>query len=349
MKKTVFVSAAAVTTLLAVVGCGTSPSANTASTSNSGNGTATSSSSGSLPIVKVAYMPDIHGAAPIVIGQQEGFFKQAGIDVQPVKFTSGPPEIDAMASGQIDIAYIGPGAMFLAAKGKTNVIAIDSLNVGDMLLARPNSGINNLQDLKGKTIGVPKGTSGEMILDLALKKAGLTSSDVKIVNMDVSSAISAFVSGHIDAVALWNPYTAQIQQQVSGTKVLATDKNFMPQYSFPQMWTVNPAFEKSHPQLVQKFIDALAKSNDWRMQHIDQAVTMTAQYTNAPASALKSQAGTTQWLSSADIKKDFQDGTVDTWLGNLENLFVKTGQLSSVVPAKNFVDAQFYENINTGN
>ncbi|UOF88751.1 aliphatic sulfonate ABC transporter substrate-binding protein [Fodinisporobacter ferrooxydans] len=342
MKKIVSLSVLSSLVIFSLSGCGSSStgSANVANNSNS-----SSSGSNKLPVVRVAYMPDIHGAAPIIIGQKEGFFKKEGLDVKPVKFTSGPPEVDAMAAGQIDMAYLGPGAIFLAAKGKTNIIAVDSLNVGDMILANPKSGIKTLADLKGHTIGVPKGTSGEMILDLALKKAGLTNSDVKVVNMDVSSAVSGFVAGHVDAVAIWNPYTSQIEKQVPGTIKLADDKDFMPEYTFPQIWTANPEFEKNHKDVVQKFVNALAQASDWRMQHIQQAVKMTADFVNAPADALQSQSDTTQWLSSADIKKDFADGSVGKWCENLEKLFIQTGKLDSVVPSKNFVHSEFYQNL----
>ncbi len=339
MKRVMLAGAISLASVVALAGCGTS-------SENSTNAqTSKDKESGKLPVVRVAYMPDIHGAAPLAIAQKEGYFKQQGIDVQPVKFTSGPPEIDAMAAGQVDIAYIGPGAIFLAAEGKADIVAVDSLNVGDMILANPKSGIKTLADLKGHTIGVPKGTSGEMILNLALKKAGLTPSDVKIVNMDVSSEVSGFVAGHVDAVATWNPYTSEIQKQMPNTVVLATDRTFMPEFTFPQVWTASPSFEKSHSDLVQKFVNALAEANDWRMNHVQQAVSMTASFTGAPAASLQSQAGTTDWLSSSQIRSYMVDGTVDGWMKNLEEQFVQSGTLPKVVNPSTFVNEKYYKNI----
>lgn len=355
MKRTMMVGTIALASVFVIAGCGTTNSTNATNATNSSSSTNTTnssnssstpaSSSGNLPVVRVAYMADIHGAAPIAIAQKEGYFKQQGIDVKPILFTSGPPEIDAMAAGKIDIAYIGPGAIFLAAEGKTDIVAVDSLNVGDMILANPKSGIKTLADLKGHTIGVPKGTSGEMILNLALKKAGLTSSDVKIVNMSVSSEISGYVAGHVDVVATWNPYSAQMQKQVPGTVVLATDKTFMPQFTFPQVWTANPSFESAHSDVVQKFVNALAEANDFRMNHVKQAVAMTASYTGAPADSLAAQATTTQWLSSSTIKEDMANGMVDKWMTNLEKQFVQSGTLPKLVPASKFVNDAYYKNV----
>lgn len=344
MKRTKLVGTIAAAVVVAIAGSeiGVTYATHKSNLSSTQTGAASTSA---LPVVRVAYMPDMHGAAPLVIAQKEGFFKKQGIDVQLVKFTSGPPEIDAMAAGQINMAYIGPGAIFLAAEGKADIVAVDSLNLGDMILASPKSGIKNIADLKGHTIGVPEGTSGQMIFDLALKKAGLKTSEVKVVNMDVSSEVSAFVAGHVDAVATWNPYSAEIQQQVPGAKVLATDKTFMPEYTFPQVWTASPSFEKSHSAEVQKFVNALAEANDWRKNHLQQAVSMTAAFTGAPADSLKAQVGTTEWLSSSQIKTDMANGTADKWIDNLEKLFVQLGTMPSVVSPSKFVKDTYYNNV----
>lgn len=298
-----------------------------------------------LPKINVAYMPDMHGSTPIVLGEEKGYFKEAGIQVNAVKFLSGPPELQAMASGDIDIAYIGPGATFLAAQGKGTIVAIDSLNTGDMVFATQKSGIKDWKDLKGKMVGVPKGTSGEMILNLGLEKGGLKPSDVNILNMDVAGAVSAFVSGKVDAVAIWAPYTAEIEKQVGADKIvkLGDNKTFFPDYVFPQSWVASPKFLKEKPELVQKFVQAWTKANDYRIKHIDEAVQLTSKFTQVPEDSLKIQVGTTQWLDNGEQANKFSDGTVNKWFESLEKLFVQNGSLQSVVPADKFVNKDVFQ------
>ncbi|WP_248926051.1 ABC transporter substrate-binding protein [Paenibacillus hamazuiensis] len=328
--------------LLSACGSGTAPGA-------SGQGAPTAAPTQTqapkeAPTINVAYMPDMHGATPIVIGEEKGFFKEAGIKVNAVKFLSGPPEFQAMASGDIDIAYIGPGAAFLAAQGKGNIIAIDSLNTGDMVFATKKSNIKDWKDLKGKTVGVPKGTSGEMILNLGIEKGGLKPSNVNIVNMDVAGAVSAFVSGKVDAVAIWSPYTVEIEKQVGKDNIvkLGDNKTFFPEYVFPQSWVVNPKFLKEKPELVEKFLAAWAKANDYRIQNIDEAVKMTAKFTQVPEDSLKVQVDTTEWIDSKKQIDYFKDGTVGKWFENLEKLFVQGEKLTEVVPADKFVSKDPY-------
>jgi NitT/TauT family transport system substrate-binding protein len=340
-KKWFTLFALALSLMMVLGACGnTAPSAD----GQSGSQSNTATDSKDLPKINVAYMPDMHGATPVVLGQEKGYFKEAGIDVNPIKFLSGPPEFQAMASGDIDIAYIGPGATFLAAQGKGNIIAIDSLNTGDMVLATKKSGITDWKGLKGKTVGVPKGTSGEMILNLGLEKAGLKPSDVNIVNMDVAGAVSAYVANKVDAVAIWSPYTAEIEKQVGKDNMvtLGDNKTFFPEYVFPQSWVVNPSFLKAHPDLVEKFITAWAKANDYRMQHIDEAISLTAKYTQVPEDSLKVQVSTTEWIDSKKEIDYFKDGTVNKWFENLEKLFVQNGNLPEVVKADKFVSSDPY-------
>lgn len=323
----VFLAIICIVTLLA--GC----------SSNGISNSTSDSTDDEMPTVRVAYMPDIHGAAPLVIGEEKGYFEDAGIKVKPVKFNDGPTEFQAMVSGDIDIAYIGPGATYLAAKGQGNIITIDSLNTGDMVLAKKESGIKDFKDLKGKKVGVPEGTSGDMILTLGLSEAGMDKNDIDAVNMDVSNEVSAFISDKIDAAAIWNPYSNEIEKEVEKSNItkLADGSDFGPEYTFPQSWVASPEFMEEHDDETEKFLEAWTKANDYRKEHTDEAVEMTADSIDVPEDSLESMVETTEFLSSDEINQHFEDGDVSTWYENLQNLFVKTEQMDKAVDPDKFV------------
>lgn len=300
------------------------------------------SGSGELVKLRVGYIPDIHGGAIIAVGNEKDYWKKAGVDLAAEKFASGPPEIEAIAAGKLDIAYIGPGASWMAASGKAVVITVDSLNTGDFVIAHPKSNVKELKDLKGKKVGVPKGTSGEMILQLALKKAGLTDKDIEMVNMEPAAVVTAFVGGQIDVAAIWSPMTEEIKKRVPDAKFLADNTNFFPDYSFPQMWVASPDLVKNNPAAVEKFLKGFIMANDYRMKNVEDAVKWTAKLAEAPEDGLRSQATTTKWLSSDDMLKANQDGSTYKWFEGLESLFVQFGKLPSVVPAKNFVNVDLF-------
>lgn len=289
--------------------------------------------------INFAYMPNMGGAAPIAIGEEKGFFKEEGIKLNAVKFLSGPPEFQAMASGDIDIAYIGPGATFLSAQGQGNIIGLVSLGKSDMVFATKKSGIKEWKDLKGKTIGVPKGTSGEMVLNLGLEEAGLKPSDVNIINMDVAGAVTAYVANKVDAVAIWSPYTTEIEKQVGAENMIKLGDNasFYPEYSFPASWVVSKKFLKENPELVEKFMKAMAKITDYKINNIDEAVKLTAEYTQVPEDSLKQELDSIDWIDSAEMVEVFNNGQAVKWFDNLQKLFVANEKLDKAVPSADFL------------
>ncbi|GIP29529.1 bicyclomycin resistance protein [Paenibacillus sp. J23TS9] len=289
--------------------------------------------------INVGYIPDLNGAAPIVVADEKGFFKDAGLNVNAVKFLSGPPEFQAMASGDLDIAYIGPGATFLAAQGQGKIIALASLGFGDMVYATKKSGIQDWKDLKGKTVGVPKGTSGEMILNLGIEKGGLKPSDVNIVNIDVAGAVSAFVANKVDAVAIWSPYTKEIEKQLGKENIvkLGDNRTFYPDYVFPASWVVNPKFLEEKPEVVQQFLEAWVKANDYKIKNVDETISLTSKYTQVPEDSLKEQYETMEWIESSKIAGYMKDGTSVKWFENLEKMFVANGKMAEVVPGDKFI------------
>jgi NitT/TauT family transport system substrate-binding protein len=303
-----------------------------------GNSMATSNS----PSLRIGYQPDVHGAGIIAVANHQNFWQQAGIQAQTKSFSTGPAEVQAMVGGDLDIAYLGPGAAWLCATGKCTVIAVDSLNVGDYVLAQPGKGITSLADLKGKKVGVPLGTSGEMVLDLALQKVGLTEKDVQLEPLDPASVVTAFISGQIDAAAIWSPLTTQIEQRVPQTKVLIDDSAFFPQHSFPQMWVAAPSLVKNHPDLVQKFLKAFILANDYRVSHLLDTVQWTASFAQIPSAGLQAQVTTTKWLSSSQIQQDNSNGATYQWFQSLNQLFVQMKKISSVGDAKSYVNVALF-------
>jgi len=127
-------------------------------------------------------------------------------------FTFGPPQIEALNAGRIDIAITGntPPIFGAAANSKTRVVAAwDGASAGEQILVRTNSTIKTVNDLRGKTILVGKGSAAHGDLLEHLSDAGLRPKDVKLVFLQPADALSAFSNGQGDAWAIWDPYTAQ--------------------------------------------------------------------------------------------------------------------------------------------
>ncbi|GJF31314.1 lipoprotein [Kitasatospora sp. NE20-6] len=318
LRRALFAASAVTVLSLSVTACS---SGSTAST-GSGDGAAKTAK------VRFGYISDFNGASLLAIADKQGLWKKQGLDPELKVFTNGPLQIQALGAGDLDFGYIGPGALWLPASGKAKVVAINTLAYADRVIAQP--GITSVRDLKGKKVGVPAGTSGEMVLNLALQQAGLSPKDVQKVPMDPSTVVSAFVSGQIDAAGIWYPLIDTIKAKKPGLSEIASTRDFTGR-AFP---TAFVSGTKTDAGLSGKVVKVLQEANDWRAAHPDEAVAEAAALLKLDPAKVKADAANVQTMTTADLVAKTKDGTVDGWLKGLGDFFVSTGQLkNSPAPA----------------
>ncbi len=139
------------------------------------------------------------------------------------------------------------------------------LGNGDAIVGLKSHGVETLADLKGKKVGYSSGTSSENILQLALKRVGLTMDDIVAYEMDASSLTSAITSGSLDACATWSPSTETICNQIGDDAVvLAKNKTFSDETVNIASWIVMPSWAEKNHDLLVKFTRALYKGEDYR-------------------------------------------------------------------------------------
>ncbi len=160
----------------------------------------------------------------LYLAQEKGFYKQEGVAVRLVEFSSLSDARRAYERGQIDGFGTTVIEVLQAREYSTRspqiVQVIDYSNGADMILARP--GTTSMAGLRGKRIGVELGSLGVCVLLRALEKAGMALPDVQAVSMDQASMESAFTKGEIDAVVTYPPTTVKLLRDASAQRVFTT-------------------------------------------------------------------------------------------------------------------------------
>ena len=282
--------------------------------------------------LNVAYMPNWGSLWAVATADAKGYFAEEGITLNLTVFENGPTEIAAMESGAMDVAFIGPGAHKLCSTGNAEVFLLQHLGDGDSILGL--KGIKTLEELKGKKIGYAAGTSSETILTTALASVGLTMDDVEALSMDATALTTAALSGSVDAVAAWSPYSLTILDQGKDVTDICSNVDFANLVS-PGSWVVNPKWADAHEDLLIRFIRAMYKGMDYAAAATtdDAIANEVAGYV---AAVIASDADTVigqrydgSWKTSAEVMELLKSGEIIRIYADQQATFIANGAVDA--------------------
>ncbi|RON33968.1 ABC transporter substrate-binding protein [Pseudomonas brassicacearum] len=227
----------------------------------------------------------------IVRNQQllEKAFAGTGTVVQWFFFKgAGPAVNEALSNQQLDFAYQGDLPAVVGRSNGLDTRLLAALGVrANLYLAVPKgSEIKSIEDLKGKKVAVFRGTNGHLVSINLLAAHGLTERDIKVINLDTGSTQAALVSNGVDA-AFGGRELFKLRDQ--GLIDIVYDNPTQDvRYTRQTALVVRGAYEKEHPDNVQKVVDTLVDAAKWTSDdnHRDAVFTEWAK-SNEPAESLR--------------------------------------------------------------
>jgi len=202
-------------------------------------------------------------------------------------FTSGPPMLQAMGAGSIDIGGVGDAPPVFAAAAGENIAVVGALlgnPLGAAIVVPKNSPIKTVAQLRGKKIAVSQGSSADYHLLATLKLAGLTPKDVTLDYLQPTEALPAFDSGAIDAWDIWSPYIEQVTAQ-DGARVIANGVPIGNTYSF-EVASRSALADPVKVAAIRDYIKLLNEAHTWSNTHPDQWARVWAAETGLPDSVM---------------------------------------------------------------
>jgi NitT/TauT family transport system substrate-binding protein len=282
--------------------------------------------------INFGYITDFNGTSLLAIAKELGIWEKYNIDANYFTFTNGPLQIQAMGTGDLDFGYIGPGAFWLPATGAAKHISVNTVGNSDRVIVRADSGITSMEQLRGKEVAYPAGTSGEQILTLALEAAGMTMADITPVIMDPSTLVAAFSAGQIEAAGIWYPNVDVIKQSVEIVE-LAGNADFVDKVAFPNSFVASNLIVDSDPDVVSRVQAALKEANDYRYNNMEDTIELVAKQLGLDVDVVTKDAANAQYLSTAELEAITSDGTVIKWLDALNTAFVAAGRFDAIPDA----------------
>ena len=320
---------------LAAAGCSSSSSTSAAGTSATSSSSPSASSSVNLSSVTLN-VGDQKGTGAEAVLTAAGLLNTLPFKVNWSDFTSGPPMLEAMASGSVDIGGVGDAPPAFAASGGEAIEIVGARTTNgdqDALVVPKGSPITSLSQLKGKKIAYGSGSSGNYNLLTVLNKASLTTKDVTLVNLQPAEALAAFTSGSVAAWDIWPPYVQQVVAQ-DGARVLAQGSQYGNPYSFEvasKAAVANP--EKA--AAIKVYLATLDKAYVWTATHPTAWATAWGKAAGLPTSIMDQAAQV-----DANTPAQITSATVSAEQG-LVNQFFAAGLIPNKVNISSYITTEF--------
>ena len=193
------------------------------------------------------------------VAQQEGLFKKHGLDVRINTGPSGSAMVSFLINGQIESAFGSEIAGVANHNLDPNVVVVAQATRLVRWIAIVGRNVDNLEQLKGKKIGVARGSGGEVFWLALVDKLKLNAADYTVVNVEAPEMIAALERGNIDAYAVWEPWVTRGLAAVKNTKVLRDQEGILEQGVYIYM---NLGWIKKNPEQAEGFVRALIEATD---------------------------------------------------------------------------------------
>jgi len=208
-------------------------------------------------------------------GALEKRLQAQGVEVKWAEFAAGPQLLEALNVGSVDFGYVGEAPPVFAQAAGANFVytayEIPTPNA-EGLLVQKDSPIKTVAELKGKKIAFNKGSDVHWLVVALLKKAGLNYSDIQPVYLAPADARAAFEKGAVDAWAIWDPFQAAAEKQISARR-LATGVGAVSHHQF--FLSARPFAEKN-PEILKVLLEEITKEGQWIRANTKEAAAQLA-------------------------------------------------------------------------
>ena len=215
-----------------------------------------------------------------VIALKHGFFEEEGLDVSLEHVQAATFSMDALVAGSTDFAaVVEVNVTYLGFTENRDLLVLSTIveSRDGAIVARRDTGISTPADLKGKTLGVLKGTTSEFFAEGLLRKYSLSAESVSIQNLAPVAMQASIATGAIDAASAWHPFIYNIETELLENAIVFSDPEV---YTGYMNIATTPSYAQENPSVVRSFLAALRKAETFVREHPAEAQATMAREIN---------------------------------------------------------------------
>lgn len=258
-------------------------------------------------VVHIGYLPSDHDAA-LFIANATGLYEDAGLTVELYEYNNGGDLMSAMASGELDVGYVGITPVVSSISNDVPVKIISGVqNEGSGIVSHDES-ITSVADFKGKTVATPGEASiQDVLLKYDLKQNGVDPSEVEAPGMKVAQLNDALKSGSVDGIISFEPYVS-IATEVNGQHLVERSADILPDHPCCVI-AATESFLNDHPDQAKKIVEIHEQATQQLIDNPDDQIQYFPDHIIVDEDAEK--------VSLSNIK--FISGLDDDYKSNIEN------------------------------
>jgi ABC-type nitrate/sulfonate/bicarbonate transport system substrate-binding protein len=254
-----------------------------------------------LKTVRMGIGVDMSYASYVVLAQKR-FGEKYGLKAEYRQFDTGVGGVEAVVSNQMDMGSVSelPGLIAYAKRGNLRnvMLPLQSGVIGGIGAVK---GIQKLEDLSGKRIGIQFGGVGEFFWSYFTKEHPDLVKTMKVLNVPVADQLVAMAKGDLDAIVSWYPWLSRMPDVVSGGHLLGHWKDYG--YEMKHAMWLNQKFIQDDRKAAVDFIRAYVDTVKWMnasRANWEESAALSAKAFNIPANLALSQLDRITFLAAID-------------------------------------------------
>lgn len=280
------------------------------------------------------------GFAPLTLAKEAGIFKKNGLDVSIKKIPQKDRHL-AIASGDVQCAATTVETWVVwNANGvaTTQIFQLDKSYGADGMVVKP--AITKITDLKGKTVAASApGTSPYFALAWMLKKNGMSTKDVKVVNLEPQAAANAMIAGTdgVDAAMTYEPYLGAVRAKPEAGKILATTLDYP---MVMDTFGCTPKFLSENPKAAKALADSYFEAVEMIQKEPKKSFEIMGADVKQTGEAFEASSKYLRWQDRAANQKFFA-GEHAAFSKEAAELLMEAGIIKSLPDMSKLADTRF--------
>jgi len=209
------------------------------------------------------------------VAEDKGYFE--GLNVKIREFNSGKTALDTMLNqGNLDMVTVAQTPVMFNSFKRSDFVILAAMVYSDescKVLARRDKGITKPSDLKGRKVGITRGSTGHFFLGLFLIYNDMDLSDVHTVDMEATALPQSLAEGRVDAISVWEPHIVTAKQLLGENGLILSKRGIFREDFY---FVAKRKFAQNNVESLRRFLKAIQSAEKFIRTNREESIDIVS-------------------------------------------------------------------------